>query len=356
MNIKESDIEQNINFLIMGINPILANDYGESAIETFRQVAKMIKKIYRNINFKKHKSIIVFKDENYNLKNICDNVKQISDFSSLSKIGYSEMIVQVQSSDQILVSPCNEKFRLEDILKESFVYEYTKHRDESIKEVLHTKSKKFKIPESADSESIFATRTFKELDEAISYYKCDRARYAKCPMLKAAMDTNRIFFKAQPESLLRDSLYDFLCQRLRGECIDIQTEQIVDSSHPVDIKVTWKYTNNAAILEIKWLGKSINSNGKFTKYYENRAKDGAKQLKNYLEQCKIYTSNNVTFGYLIVFDLRRRNTNINTKEISKKFGFWYKNSEIEYNTEYCKRDDFMSPIRIFIEPRCEDAS
>jgi predicted alpha/beta-fold hydrolase len=128
----------------------------------------------------------------------------------------------------------------------------------------------------------------------------------------------------------------------------------VDRSHPVDIKITWALVNRLALIEIKWLGKSLVDRRKqFTQNYtEARALSGANQLANYLDenlrQAPIYASK----GYLVIFDARRAMCKTDTTILYKDDAMKYLNSDIQYNPEYHRtRTDFASPFRFFMEPK-----
>ena len=164
-------------------------------------------------------------------------------------------------------------------------------------------------------------------------------------------DENRLFMKAGPEEVIRDSLVEFLRARLGGG-YEVRPEQNMDASHPVDIKITKMLTNRLMILEIKWLGDSRNSDGRVTvKHRTYRANEGAQQLADYLEQNLEKAPLNITQGYYVVIDARREGLTPTSKTISKENGFHYADREIEFDPEYDEvRRDFDPPYRMFAEP------
>lgn len=93
---------------------------------------------------------------------------------------------------------------------------------------------------------------------------------------------------------------------------------IVDATHPVDIKVTWPAINNVALIEVKWLGDSGQ-----TQYRDARANEGAKQLIDYLASSVQEEPDKHFVGYLTVFDGRRGKTSNQ-----------YERQEINYRSEY----------------------
>jgi hypothetical protein len=116
--------------------------------------------------------------------------------------------------------------------------------------------------------SIFSVPTFRVLKEALFDYRNRMVRTSRCKILSQVWrDTNRILLSGKPEAAMRDSLTQFLTSVMGGD-VEPRPEQIVDESHPVDIKVTWLFTNRHAIIEVKWLGKSVSKAGEITTYSE----------------------------------------------------------------------------------------
>lgn len=326
----------------------ISKDYGNAGVNNLKFVLEVISSIFRNVNLRNFTSIMIFKSDVFNLEEHVNNCTAIQNYTHLASIEEKNLVVQVINLDEIVIS--TENIQIADILQTDFVYQYTPQ-----KEMFHTRTATCDLPKVSGTDSCFAISTFKELDEALMHYKTSVAKHAECQHIKTALHSdNRIFFKPQPEHLLRDSLVYFLRVRLRGEGLEVRPEQNVDTSHPVDVKIIWGFTNHIALIEIKWLGKSFNQNTlTFTEYSASRARDGAKQLANYLDANKIQVPNHTTMGYLAVFDLRRGNTNISTTQISVADGFVYQNQEIEYDPQYHRiRNDFAMPVRMFITPQC----
>jgi hypothetical protein len=205
-----------------------------------------------------------------------------------------------------------------------------------------------------DSVSQFFINYFTDLRQALIAYRDSMARTSKCHLLREAwVDENRLFFVHKPEFRLRKSLHNYLYAYLRHDEIDLREEQNVDDSDPVDIKIVWRMENRSAIIEVKWIGKSLNKHlGKITAdYFDSRARSGAKQLAEYLEKHRQEAAKEDTRGYLVVFDCRRYGLKATSTAVTKVKGLRYQNQEIEYKPEYHKtRDDFDEPIRMFLEP------
>ncbi len=200
--------------------------------------------------------------------------------------------------------------------------------------------------------SIFALPTFSRLKDALEEYRVTQVRKCSCPILQAAWHhPKRIFFRYGPEAIMRDSLTQFLKISLRGD-VEVRPEQVVDKSHPVDIKVTWFLVKRLALIEIKWLGASRSKNSKkLTRHADQRARDGAKQLAEYMDGNAVQAPTHETRGYLVVIDGRRAGIKHSTKQLSQDQGFKYQNREIDFQPEYHKeRKDFEVPLRMFVEP------
>jgi hypothetical protein len=211
------------------------------------------------------------------------------------------------------------------------------------------------IPYDPSATSQFSVPTFFTLDAALQEYRIQLVRHSGCPVLSEAWaDPNRLFFKPGPEEMMRKSLTLFLKSRL-GAAYEVRPEQVMDESHPVDIKVTYSMANRLMIIEIKWLGDSRNQSGGIgTSHRDARAKEGARQLADYLDQNRVQAPLHVTRGYYVVIDARRRGLTETSRTISRENGMHYESEEIEYDPAYHEtRDDFEPPYRMFIEPICE---
>lgn len=82
--------------------------------------------------------------------------------------------------------------------------------------------------------------------------------------------------------------------------------------------LTWPAINNVALIEVKWLGDSGQ-----TQYRDARANEGAKQLIDYLASSVQEEPDKHFVGYLTVFDGRRGKTSNQ-----------YERQEINYRSEY----------------------
>jgi hypothetical protein len=199
--------------------------------------------------------------------------------------------------------------------------------------------------------SNFALPIFAELHGALHHYQTRSIRHSSCPIFSGCWyDDKRIFFRNGPEHWMRDSLTKFLHDHMRGD-VEIHPEQNVDTSKPVDIKVTWFNSNRLALIEIKWLGKARTDKKITVEYTESRARKGAKQLADYLDKNKPYSSIQVTRGYLVVIDARRAKTDLSTAAVTADDGLKYASLEVSYSPAFHDtRTDFEVPFRMFAEP------
>ena len=346
---KERDIKAIREFLSSDYTSCILDDYGSAGINNLKVILEIIPTIFKFVHPRNFSSVTIFKSDSFNLSERFSNCSNIQNFSHLGSFNSDNLVIQVRSLDEVLVS--TSEITVTDIVPTDFVYQYT-----PLKEQFYTKTTTCELPQVPGTDSCFAISTFKSLEEALYHYKTTVVKCADCLHIKTALHSDeRIFFKPHPEYLLRDSMVYFLKARLRGEGLEVRPEQAVDTSHPVDVKVTWGFTNHIALIEIKWLGKSLNSDTQtFTSNYtDSRARDGAKQLAEYLDANAIQVPNHNTMGYLVVFDLRRKSTKEDTTQIDIANGHWYENKEITYNPKYHDvRKDFAPPTRMFITPQC----
>lgn len=197
--------------------------------------------------------------------------------------------------------------------------------------------------------SNFSRPRFSSLQEALIDYRDRLVRRSTCFIFRDAWeDETRIFFRPKPERLMRRSLQQHLTAVLPDAIT--RPEQVVDESHPVDLRVEWDLTAQEAIIEIKWLGASRENKNITVKYSESRAREGAKQLAQYLDKERQSGPTRQIRGYLVVIDARRRLRNGTSCE-ARADAMHYEHSEITYKPEYHKlRVDFEHPIRMFAEP------
>lgn len=276
----------------------------DAAHKLFRFIASIFERIPPELVAWKFKVIMPVGD--------CDfGSKEILNFSHIDKVFTSECTFIVVDSNLYLVESYDADYSGIDHI----CYKYNAPQNES----LTIKDKQFQLSEYYDSvvSSIFAQPTYRELDEAMDYYNARYVRDSSCAVLSQIWtDGRKRELVQKPEHFMRDSLWQCLQNILRNHTV--KREQIVDATHPVDIKVIWPIINNVALIEIKWLGDS----GK-VQYRDARANEGAEQLIDYLVSSMQEEPDKHFVGYLTVFDGRRGKT-------SDK----YEHQEIHYSKEY----------------------
>lgn len=206
--------------------------------------------------------------------------------------------------------------------------------------------------------SNLAKPTFRSLDDALDHYE-RTARDTQCDTLAKAweggVDGPRLVLSTRPERHMRDSLYRALVYMLRHA--DITREHVTDDTKPVDIRVKWRSSNVEALIEIKWLGRSLSAEStpeelSYTDYRPSRAQDGAKQLADYLEREKSNSGANALKGYLVVFDARRRRVKGPADRLNASDALHFQNRELSFEPDYASlRPDFEKPRRYFMAPR-----
>lgn len=203
--------------------------------------------------------------------------------------------------------------------------------------------------------SIFGTPTFFELDEALQHYKLHLALYSQCSILATCWyDERRWLLINRPEDTLQRSLHRFLRDTVRShQHVESRREQPVEGKRPPDIKITWSQSNRIAYLEVKWMGASVSDGATHisTAYGDTDAREGAKQLADYLDANKTEAATHQTLGYLVVFDARRRNLSFATTALSAADALHFQMRDVPYDPAYHElRHDFAEPLRFFMMP------
>jgi len=327
---------------------LIRDDYGLEGFNRLTLLTDTIVRIYRHLNFSTFSRIVIYSpfDNAFFLENIPNsNPMQCNSFQNLSQLSGSQLTIEIRENLNLFVSS---EFipDIDTIRPNAIVYQWANYE-----EVIFGKTEQRPLRRNPYNDSYFANPTYKKLEVALEDYKVRFARVSKCPYLKDVwFNDNKIYFKSGPEELMRDSLLNFLYEQIRDA--EVRPEQNMDASHPVDIKITWTLTNRLAIIEIKWLGRSLNQNGDHItqNFTQARALQGADQLINYLDSNKSFAPDKITIGYLVVYDGRRRGTDPIVDDISKDDADYYVNKEIEYNPDYSTiRTDFAKPVRFFME-------
>lgn len=334
--------------------PHVQRHFGAAGVEALRQLVSAVRRIYRDIDPSLHSGqLTVF-------------ARPTGIAASLPLSPVRHFIAAGQTVQHQIAGDCTVEAlassRLEvgegaaDVLalsREAIVYTYL-NRVERV--CIAGETFTIRNPSPAAMASIFARPTFSGLDAALTRYATEVVHKTVCFILGHEADgiwadSNRLFLRAKPEEVMRKSLHQFLRDAFPDA--EVRPEQPVDESHPVDIKITWADTTHRAIIEIKWLGDSVNATSAITtRYRDARANAGAKQLSEYLDGDSETAPRLRTRGYLVVFDARRRGLSAGQTTISQADGLYYRDREIIYDPDYhSTRADFAPPVRMFAEPR-----
>ena len=319
--------------------------YGSEAIDEFKFCVSQLKKLYKAIDISQYESIMAFVGNYAEYQTSCKTMAM----DNIHSVSTKRLIVEFVGEDTLNVVQ-DDHFDAAVLSGKTFVYRWTANEKQAdqfyIKGVLHA----FSDEETPSEGSFFAVRTYNDLDEALINYRDNVALPCKGKYLSESMNEARLFFYPAPEENLQKALEEYLSYRLR-HCT-VKREHNVDESHPVDIIVTWQGTSHIALIEIKWIGKSLNDKGEISvDYSDGRANKGAAQLVNYIDNNGDSYPHHVTVGYLAVFDLRRKENNDPCADkISRENANYYKEREISYNPQYeTLRTDFKKPYRFFIK-------
>ncbi|MEW9938702.1 hypothetical protein AB2T96_16015 [Clostridium butyricum] len=140
---------------------------------------------------------------------------------------------------------------------------------------------------------------------------------------------NKLLFAA-PEERFQNRLVRYL----KNNCEDTIQDEVRNADK--DRYDVWILTEDKKlfVIEIKWLGQSINVEGKISSKYDgSRFLDGAYQLKEYVDSSDTYSSLfkdiKIYKGILLVYDARENDTSI--IEFPKEFKFY---PNIDLNSQH----------------------
>jgi len=122
--------------------------------------------------------------------------------------------------------------------------------------------------------------------------------------------------------------------------------------------VEWFGSGASALIEVKWLGRSIAKPHKpkpeptYTDYDTKRAQEGANQLADYMDRQVRHSQATAPRGYLVVFDARRKNVKGPNDRLSKEDALHFATSVLKFSPDHAKsRTDFAEPTRLYLKPR-----
>jgi hypothetical protein len=330
--------------------PMVEQKHGQKGTQALREILEFVQALYKYIAPETRSTrILVFRHVDDVPSSLLSGSAEYQSAQQLPTLSADQIVIQLRQSGRIIVS----QFAQADpsqLAEDSVVYSF----DNRVEKFYAKNESRVVINPSPAYPSVFAVPTFDSLKSALDEYKSKQARKSSCKILaKCWHSPNRILFTKAPESTMRDSLTQFLKTCLRGD-VEVRPEQVVDESHPADIKVTWYMSNRLAFIEIKWLGAAKSTATTLTRYSKGRALAGAKQLADYLDANASQAPTHQTRGYLVVLDGRRLKVKHSTSKLSYENGYGYENEEINYSPKFDQiRTDFETPVRMFMEPICQ---
>jgi hypothetical protein len=230
------------------------------------------------------------------------------------------------------------------------------HRRDGIEWIAAGDSNEAVLKLSPISASNFADPTVSSLDDALDQYgrrARESAHESLKPIWEGGADGARLVLVNRPEHIMRESLFQALSMMLRRA--DVTREHMVDAQKPVDIHVSWTGSPAEALVEIKWLGRSLTARGSKSNYtdcHANRAQEGADQLANYLDLKKSSSAKRSVVGYLVVFDARRGKIRGPNDKLARADALRFEHEDLTLDPDHAKlRIDFKQPKRWFMQPR-----
>lgn len=264
--------------------------------------------------------------------------------------------VEIRSDGELEIVFLEKEIDLLAISNAAIVFQYRDYTD-----IIVVGEKRETLPKLATGlASNFATATISELKVALQHYSNiagPSCCYVLAEIWEGGVNGPRLVLRNRPEAMMRRSLELALSSSLRDATV--RPEQNTDETKPVDLRIEWFGSQSSALVEIKWLGKSVakaegkGQEGTYTKYGPARAQSGADQLADYMDRERRYTPTKALLGFLVVFDARRRNLKGPFDLLTQEEALYFQDSDLSFDPNYSQtRRDFAEPIRYFLTP-CE---
>ena len=335
--------------------PMAQEVFGAAGLDGVFSVMETVQALYREVDPERISGqITVFRVISSATSGVAlPSAGPAANFAALANQTINDMCFEVTSDGQVFTRPPGE-ISLEELAKTAVVYHYNGGHEKFLAGSLERNVPRL----DCSSRSQFSVPTFSDLRQALQFYASENVRESTCYIFrKAWYCDNRLFFTAGPESIMRDSLTQFLRNRL-GADHDVWPEQNVNEKNPVDIRVQPRFQNNRLMLiEIKWLGDSAApSDGHITAQHRDaQAQKGADQLAGYLDEQRQSAPTRVIQGYYVIIDARRRSLSEHATTITNADGLYYETQEISFKDDsHFSRPDFDPPYRMFARPVCSD--
>lgn len=336
--------------------PMVQEVFGDAGLNILYKVIDTVKELYKYVEPERISGqVIIFQRIQTNGNPAIAPVGVVADFACYATQNVRDLCFEVSTDGRPYIYTLG-SITKEELAETSVVYYYNCAHEE----ILAGSQCKPVLRLDSTALSKFSVPTLSTLREALQRYARDNVRESTCYIFRNVWyDENRLFFSAGPESVMRNSLNQYLCNRLGGDH-DIWPEQNVNEQNPVDIRVQTRFNNNRLMLiEIKWLGDSADNTGHVTaRHRDSRAQRGAEQLAGYLDEQRRTAPSHVSQGYYVIIDGRRRNLPMQAAHgitINHTDGLYYESQEVNFNpAAHLSRTDFDAPYRMFAKPVCCD--
>jgi hypothetical protein len=334
--------------------PMVDAVFGNAGVEAVFQIMTTVRSLYTHVELERVDGrVIIYRTiQPQGAAPAPPPAGPAADFAALANLPISDLILEVASDGRPYPRTIT-NLNLEGLAQNAVVYHWRADQEEFL-----AGAERKAVPRlDSAARSQFAIPTFSNLREALQHYATENVRESTCYIFcQVWSGQKRLFLKAKPEAMMRNSLVQFLRGRMGAEH-DVWPEQVVDESHPVDIRVQPRLSNNRLMLiEIKWLGCSVADDGHITARHKTpRAQEGADQLAQYLDDQRRFAPTRVIQGYYVIIDGRRENLNEGMTEICRLDGMHYEDKELEFDpAHHDTRRDFDPPYRMFARPVCTD--
>ena len=331
--------------------PRVERVFGDNGVQAIFEVMEHAWLLYQQVEPERVTGrIIIFRRVSWRDDAQLDEPGQAVDPTTLANQSIADLVLEIRRDSQLYHATLGDT-SLEELARHAVVYRFENGEESFLAGT--DRIPVFRLDQTARSQ--FSVPTLSTLREALNHYRTENIRESTCYIFRTAWhESRRLFFKAGPEETMRNSLTQFLRNRIGGDH-DVWPEQNVDESHPVDIRVRPKLSNNRLMLvEIKWLGWSVATDGHVTtKHGVARAQSGASQLAAYLDQQLQSAPSHVIQGYYVIIDGRRNHLREGATSVTRADGMHYENAPIAFDpAPHETRVDFDPPFIMFARPVC----
>jgi hypothetical protein len=336
--------------------PMCEEVFGKEGLDAVIKVMETVQALYKHVDLERISGqVIIFKVACPVDRRAPLPIGPAADFASLANEVLGDLCFEIAADGRPYAYTLGTS-TLEMLARTSVVYHYQGAHEEFL-----AGSQRKSVPRyDTSARSQFSVPTFSNLRDALQNYASENVRESTCYYFSQVWyDANRLFFIAGPESIMRNSLTQFLRNRIGG-VHDVWPEQNVNEKNPVDIRVKPRFSNNRLmIIEIKWLGDSAASDGHITaRHRGSRAQEGADQLAEYIDEQRRSAPTSLIHGYYVIIDARRKNLPkyaATMTTITRANGLHYEGQALSFNpAPHLTRTDFDEPYRMFARPVCCD--